>query len=145
MRARHALAGLCVAALVVALLAPGPRAEKAARVQAETTPEAPDVIRVARLELTPRPPPAPAPQRRKPRRPPKPRTRGLPAQRVTVMPDPSAIARGQVLLDEGRFPRLRASYAHIGFERYRDAVSALGAGGRLRRGDDRGQEARVVR
>ena len=126
MRARHAFAALAVALLVVALLAPGSSTDAVAVVDAATPVETPDVIRVVHVERTP--PPLPTPPPRKPRRPPKPRTPGLPAQRAAVMPSANAIARGQMLLEEGRFPRLRASYSHIGFERYRDAVTALGAG-----------------
>lgn len=38
------------------------------------------------------------------------------------------LTRGRALLASGTFPRLRASYANLGFERYRDAMLDLGAG-----------------
>jgi hypothetical protein len=43
-----------------------------------------------------------------------------------LRPDAAALQRGTARLRSGRFPRLRASYARIGFARYRDAVHQLG-------------------
>ena len=48
--------------------------------------------------------------------------------RAAAVPRATQLARGRALLEAGRFPRLRASYARIGFATYRDAVLELGGG-----------------
>ena len=68
-------------------------------------------------------PPAPEATTAKP---PPPEPPGVPAVREAVRPGADALARGHTRLREGVFPRLRASYARIGFARYRDAVLGLG-------------------
>ena len=50
----------------------------------------------------------------------------LPSESSTVRPTAQEVERGQELLEEGAFPRLRATYARIGFPAYRDSMVALG-------------------
>jgi len=121
----------CAVALAVAwMLAPVPTLP-------ESTPEAPeipDAIEIAHIEPPrepppPRPAPRPAPPARRPPPvpPPKPAPPpGLPAAAPVTKASAADRARGAALLRAGVFPRMRASYARIGFERYRDAVLALG-------------------
>jgi len=45
-----------------------------------------------------------------------------------VAPTQQTMARGEARLQQGAFPRLRATYARIGFRAYRDAVLDLGGG-----------------
>ena len=114
-------------------------------VASEPPPEPPPSIRIARIEPLPveaQPAPAPAPARVEEQTAPKggaAETKAirpvLPASEVPVLADTArpreprdgdSIALGEQRIAEGRFPRQRASYARIGFERYRDAMLALG-------------------
>ena len=139
MTAARTTCALLVAGLVAWALAPDRRLEQSAPARArDATPPAPETIRIAQIELSPEPPPERA--KKKPRPQPKPAT--LPARGATptppeppepkpvaaaaLKPEPEPGVRGEALLRAGAFPRLRASYARIGFERYRDAVLALG-------------------
>lgn len=93
--------------------------------------EEPKAIRIAAIalpeELPAAPDQEPAPARR-PDPPPRPPTDppSQPAEKHEVVPSATDLARGEALLEAGAFPRMRASYARIGFERYRDALLALG-------------------
>jgi hypothetical protein len=82
------------------------------------TPEEPvaaAVTAVERSEVEPAPPPrAPA------------TAASAPAQPPARVPSAAEVRRGEALLDAGAFPRVRATYARIGFEAYRDAMLALG-------------------
>ncbi len=54
-------------------------------------------------------------------------SRSRPEQRSTPEPvDAVSIAIGRHRIEQGRYPHQRASYARVGFERYRDAMLALG-------------------
>ncbi len=137
------------ALLVVALLGPArsPDAPLSDDAIAEPLP-APERIRIARVEppsppqaapspAPPEPPPAPPkpPPVAPPPPPPPPARAGdepaaprsaAPSRPVSITPDALALERGRAQLRAGRFPRLRATYARIGFARYRDAVQGLG-------------------
>jgi hypothetical protein len=129
-RALRIGAALGVAALIVYTFAPL-RSERAELEPASVEPasaDSPEVIRIAHIELEREPPPAPpkpTPRASRPRpRPPPPD----PPVTKAEPPESDPLVRGRALLQAGAFPRLRASYARIGFERYRDAMVALGAG-----------------
>lgn len=98
---------------------PDPRRAPATPEPAAAGPTAKPTPATARL-------PRPAPEGPKPSPP-----RGTPAQakppRTSFVPTADAVARGRALLEAGLFPRLRATYARIGFPAYRDAMVALGA------------------
>ena len=130
----RAAAALVTAAIVIALLAPE-RGVVAPGAEPQSVPDPPDAIEIARIELPVEPPPPEpprepeseprSPSRPKPPPPPEPPTQPA-ADATPVVPAPDTVARGEALLRSGSFPRLRASYARIGFPRYRDAVLALG-------------------
>jgi hypothetical protein len=80
-------------------------------------------------ELEPEPEPKPAQTASAPVPPPPPPARPAPVPAKAPAPPPPALSpleSGRELLRAGRFPRLRATYARIGFPAYRDAMSALG-------------------
>jgi hypothetical protein len=102
----------------------------------EPAPDPARRIRITRIELPDNPPkPVPVHRRSTPREPvermpapappPVPEPPPPPTPQV-VVPDADAVRRGQSLLDTGTFPRLRATYARIGFPSYRDAMVSLG-------------------
>jgi hypothetical protein len=99
----------------------------------DDAPRIPEAIEIAHIEpprepppRRPTPKPAPAPRQPPPPPRPKPAPPTLPAAASVTKASASDRARGAALLRAGIFPRMRASYARIGFERYRDAVLALG-------------------
>ena len=145
MVALRTAAALVVALLVMICLAPD--SERALEIEPDSPASPPlATIEITRVELPepqpapapvpepvpmpaptvkPEPKPEPAPEAKRPK-PPPPKPAGVPAKAEPVRPGSDVLARGHSLLRAGAFPRLRASYARIGFPRYRDAVLGLG-------------------
>ena len=130
MLAARAAVTLAVALIVATLLERELEEPTETTETTETTGE-PEPIRISRIELPRATPPEPAPKREPA---PEPRTERLEerpkendvAPPAAVVPTVGALRRGRALLEAGAFPRLRATYARIGFPAYRDAMTALG-------------------
>ena len=103
-------------ALLVATLLENQRAEPADEAS-EPAPE-PKAIRISRVELPPRRPHTERLEERP--------VESDVAPAAAVAPTVDALRRGRTLLEAGVFPRLRATYARVGFPAYRDAMTALG-------------------
>jgi hypothetical protein len=136
--AQGALA-LGVATAIAWLLDPGtPPEEWPASSEEAPQPDTPLLTEVVVLPPEPDPPPAAsAPVERvdvEPSPPPHARPESAPAAQPAPaparpparVPSDAEVRRGQALLDAGAFPRVRATYARIGFGAYRDAMLALG-------------------
>lgn len=97
---------------------------------AETEPAVIEIAEIKLAEDPPKPKPRPpAPPAQRPARAVDPEPVEKAAPSAPLAPSPASdLARGRVALASGVFPRLRASYANVGFERYRDAMLELGAG-----------------
>jgi hypothetical protein len=121
MRLLARLAVVAFAAFLIwEILGPRPVFRNAAA-QPAAEPARIELVRIELPEAQPKPPP-----------PPEPGPPALPARQeaesAARSPTQETIERGEARLQQGAFPRLRATYARIGFRAYRDAVLDLGAG-----------------